>query len=79
MEQLTPDDSPKLAAWNNRRQAEAWDREIEADAKAGKLDKLIDEALEDLRTERTAPALKCASSFARPKPVHRCGISSRTN
>jgi len=55
-EQLPPEDFAKLAAWINRRQAEAWDREIEADAKAGRLDKFVDEALEVLRGGQTTPA-----------------------
>ncbi|MBI4325892.1 MAG: hypothetical protein HY674_11585 [Chloroflexi bacterium] len=55
-EQLPPQEFAKLAAWVNRRQAEAWDREIERDATAGRLDKFIDEALDDLRTGQTTPA-----------------------
>ena len=55
-EQLAPEDFAKLATWINRRQAETWDRQIEADAQAGRLDKFIDEALEDLRAGRTTPA-----------------------
>ena len=31
---------------------EAWDRQLEADVKAGKLDQLAEEALEDLRAGR---------------------------
>ena len=31
---------------------EAWDRQLEADVKAGKLDQLAEEALEDLRSGR---------------------------
>ena len=34
---------------------DAWDRQIEADAKAGKLDRLWGEALEDIKTGRTKP------------------------
>ena len=31
---------------------EAWDRQLEAEVKAGKLDQLAEEALEDLRADR---------------------------
>jgi len=55
-ERLPPEDLAKLAAWINRRQALAWDRELKADAKAGRLDKLVDEALEELGSGRTTPA-----------------------
>lgn len=34
---------------------DAWDRQIEADAKAGKLDRLWQEALEDIEAGRTKP------------------------
>jgi hypothetical protein len=34
---------------------DAWDRQMEADANAGKLDKLWNEALEDIKAGRTKP------------------------
>ena len=34
---------------------DAWDRQIEADAKAGKLDPLWREAMEDIKAGRTKP------------------------
>lgn len=34
---------------------ELWDRQIDADAKAGRLDKLAEKALEDYRAGRTKP------------------------
>jgi hypothetical protein len=34
---------------------DAWDRQIEADAKAGKLDRFWQEALEDVKAGRTKP------------------------
>ena len=34
---------------------DAWDRQIEADANAGKLDKLWAEALDDIKAGRTKP------------------------
>ena len=39
-------------AWFAEFDAEAWDRRIEADVRAGRLDALADEALEDLRAGR---------------------------
>jgi hypothetical protein len=48
-----------FAAWFNQLPDERWDREMEADAKAGKLDKLIAEALEDHRAARTRPLSGC--------------------
>lgn len=41
--------------WFENLRAERWDRQIEADAKAGKLDKLAEEALADLAAGRTSP------------------------
>lgn len=38
--------------WFKEFDAEAWDRQFEEDAKAGKLDALADEALRDLREGR---------------------------
>ena len=35
--------------------AEAWDREIEADAQTGKLDRMAEEALKEYRTGKTTP------------------------
>ena len=35
--------------------AQAWDQQIEADAEAGKLDKLIEKAKQDHRAGRTTP------------------------
>jgi nicotinate-nucleotide pyrophosphorylase len=53
VEQLRPPDFARFAAWVERKRTEEWDRQIEADAKAGQLDKFIDEALSDLREGRT--------------------------
>lgn len=39
-------------AWFVESDAEAWDRQVETDVKAGRLDALADEALEDLRVGR---------------------------
>ena len=42
---LDPADIHKLADWLAEYQASLWDRQIEADAKAGKLDRLVEQAL----------------------------------
>ncbi len=43
--ELPPDKLAKFRAWFEVFSADLWDREIEEDIKAGKLDKLADEAL----------------------------------
>ena len=40
--------------WDEYRETE-WDRQIEADAKAGKLDRFMEEALEEHRQGKTRP------------------------
>ena len=51
--QLEPEDRARFRHWFLERESEAWDREIEADAQAGKLDFLAEEALQDHRAGRT--------------------------
>ena len=46
---LTPRDLAKFRAWFVEFDARVWDQQIEADAKAGKLDGLIAEALADYK------------------------------
>jgi hypothetical protein len=68
VEQLRPPDFARFAAWLERKRAEEWDRQIEADAKAGRLDKFIDEALtwarsrNELRGSRHAGGAFCGAS-----------------
>jgi hypothetical protein len=50
---LPPDELSKFRAWFVDFDAEAWDRQFEEDVRAGKLDALADEALDDLRNRRT--------------------------
>jgi hypothetical protein len=50
---LGPDELAKFRAWFIEFDADEWDRQIEADAKAGRLDALATEALEDDRLGRT--------------------------
>lgn len=49
---LKPSELKVLRAWFAQFDAEAWDREMEADVTAGRLDHLADEALNDLRDGR---------------------------
>jgi hypothetical protein len=52
---LEPKDVRKLAEWLDEYKAELWDRQIEADAKSGKLDHMAEKALVDHRAGRTRP------------------------
>jgi uncharacterized protein YfaT (DUF1175 family) len=45
IEQLSPEELAVFRAWYARFDAESWDRRLEADAKAGKLDALAEQAL----------------------------------
>ncbi len=47
IENLSPQDLAKLRAWFIEFDARLWDLQIKVDAKAGKLDGLINEALAD--------------------------------
>jgi hypothetical protein len=49
IESLPPEELAKLRAWFVEFDARVWDEQIEADAKAGKLDGLITEALADYK------------------------------
>ncbi|MDG4882118.1 MAG: hypothetical protein E5X48_26455 [Mesorhizobium sp.] len=53
--ELNPEELKAFAAWFEALQADLWDKQIEADAKAGRLDKLADQALADHRAGRTRP------------------------
>lgn len=44
---LSPGDVATLAEWFADFHAELWDRQIEADAKAGTLDKLVEQTRDD--------------------------------
>ena len=52
VERLEPDELSAFRAWFTSFDADAWDRQIEADVDAGKLDELAAEALADLRAGR---------------------------
>jgi hypothetical protein len=49
---LSPEE---LKAWFEAFQADVWDMQIETDAKAGRLDKLAEQALAELRAGRVRP------------------------
>ncbi len=49
---LAPQDLAAFRAWFAEFEAESWDRQMEEDAAAGRLDRLADEALRDLREGR---------------------------
>ncbi|MBZ9873011.1 hypothetical protein LB542_19370 [Mesorhizobium sp. BR1-1-9] len=53
--ELSREELKAFAAWFEALQADRWDRQIEADAKAGRLDKLAEQALADHRAGRTRP------------------------
>ncbi len=52
---LTPGEVAKLARWFAEFQADVWDKQIEDDAKAGRLDSLADEALASHHAGKTRP------------------------
>jgi hypothetical protein len=52
MRRLSPDELAQLRAVFAELDAEAWDARIEADAAAGRLDALAEEALKDFREGR---------------------------
>lgn len=51
--ELSPEELKQFAAWFAELQAEAWDKQIDADADSGKLDKLAEQALADHHRGRT--------------------------
>lgn len=52
---LTPGEVAKLAQWFAAFQADLWDKQIDADAKAGRLDSLADQALAHHSAGKTRP------------------------
>lgn len=52
---LSPRDLREFREWFQRFEDEVWDRQIERDAAAGRLDALAEEALTELREGRTRP------------------------
>ena len=52
---LTSAEARQVAKWLEEFLADEWDRQIAEDAKAGKLDRFIEEALEEHRQGKTTP------------------------
>lgn len=52
VERLSPDDRAAFRAWFAEFDAAEWDRQLEADAAAGRLDWLVAEALSDRQAGR---------------------------
>lgn len=52
---LDPKDVRKLTEWMDEYNAELWDRQIEADAKAGKLNKLLENARKEIAAGKVRP------------------------
>jgi hypothetical protein len=50
---LSPEDLKKFREWFAEFDARAWDQQLEADAKAGRLDALVSEALADYKAGKT--------------------------
>jgi hypothetical protein len=55
VEALEGDDFKAFAEWFCELQADRWDRQIEADAKAGRLDRLVEEARREIAAGKTRP------------------------
>ena len=53
--ELSPEDLTRFAEWFEAYLDEQWDRQIEADAEAGRLDALIREAEDDIEAGRVRP------------------------
>ena len=52
---LSPEELAKFREWFAEFDAKIWDRQIEADAAAGKLDRLIDESMAEHRANKSRP------------------------
>ena len=55
LQSLPLDDARKVADWLQDYLDEKWDRQIDADIDAGRLDKLADKAVRDYRAGRVKP------------------------
>ena len=52
IEQLAPDDFVRIREWIAKLDASRWDKQLENDVAAGRLDELAAEALDDLKNGR---------------------------
>jgi len=55
LQKIPVDDARKVADWLQQYLDEKWDRQIDDDIAAGKLNELADQALEDYRAGRVKP------------------------
>ena len=55
VQKLPPAEVFELGRWLREYEAGLWDKQIEADIRSGKLDRLGQAALEELRTGKTRP------------------------
>ena len=55
IEKLSPDELAAFRRWYTAFDAEIWDRQFEADVKAGRLDTLADKVLRDHAAGQTKP------------------------
>lgn len=53
--ELSSDELAELRRWFADYDADVWDRQMEADVKAGKLDRLAEEALREFAAGQTKP------------------------
>ncbi len=53
--QLPPSELAELAAWFEEFHAEGWDRQLEQDVKAGRLDALLEQAEQDFERGQCKP------------------------
>jgi hypothetical protein len=53
--QLNPDDRRQIANWLAEFEADLWDQQIARDAADGKLDRFINEAIEEYHEQKTRP------------------------
>ncbi len=55
IQKLKPQEIHEVADWLQELREELWDKQIQADAQAGKLDKLMEEAKQDYLAGRCKP------------------------
>lgn len=55
IKKLKPEDVWRVGDWLDELREELWDKQIEADARTGKLDKLMEEAKQDYLAGRCKP------------------------
>lgn len=52
---LTPEELARFREWFAEFDAQAWDRQIESDTAAGKLDRLIEESMAEHKANKSRP------------------------